>query len=63
MRENNLIKTACGGRLEVAGMQRLQSADPGINQKIGEITGYISAEQKKRGKLLRKSALGNGNLK
>jgi hypothetical protein len=44
-------------------MQRLQSADPGINQKIGEITGYILRSRKKRGKLLRKNALGNGNLK
>ena len=53
MRENNLIKTACGGCLEVADMQRLQGADPEINRKSGEITGYILAEQKKRGKLLR----------
>ena len=54
MREIDLIKTACGDCLEVAGMHRLQSADPEIKQKIGEITGYNSAEQKKRGKLLRK---------
>lgn len=52
MREIDLIKTACGGCLEVAGMQRLQGVDPGMNQKTGEITGDISAEQKKRGKLL-----------
>ena len=47
MRKIDLIKTACGGCLEVADMQRLQGADPEINRKSGEITGYILAEQKK----------------
>ncbi len=54
MREIDLIKTACGGCLEVAGMHRLQSADPEIKQKIGEITGYNSAEQKKARKTAQK---------
>lgn len=54
MREFDLIKTACGGCLEVAGMQRLQGVDPGMNQKTGEITGYISAEQKKARKTAQK---------